>query len=100
MVSSRWVRCAAAIGLTASRDRLTGLGDRPSWAELIYFRKGGEVQLPATVEGNRVILSLPDRKVELLPQDIRKRVPGFWPGAEWGARCQQARAGGFATRYA
>src|SRR5262249_38573800 len=73
---------------------------RPSWAELIYFRKGGEVQLPATVTGNRVTLGLPDGTIELHPEDIRKRVPGFWPGAEWEARRRQARAEGFAARYA
>ena len=81
-------------------NRLTGLVDRPGRAELIYFRKGGEVQLPATVQGDRVILDLPDTRIELLPEDIRKRVPGFWPGAEWEARRRQAQPGGFAARFA
>ncbi len=47
-----------------------------------------------------MILSLPDTTIELLPEDIRKRLPGFWPEAEWAARRQQAQAGGFAARYA
>ena len=64
---------------------------RASRADLIYFRKGGEVQLPATVEGNRVVLAMPEGKVELLREDIVKLVPGFWPGAEWEARRREAR---------
>ncbi len=76
------------------------LMDRANGADLIYFRKGGDAQLPAKVEGNRVILAMPDGKVELLREDIVKRVPGFWPGTEWEARRREAVAGGFASRYA
>jgi hypothetical protein len=69
-------------------------------AELIYFRKGGEAQLPATIEGIRVILAMPDGKVELARDDIRKIVPGFWPATEWASRRLQGRAGGPEARFA
>ena len=61
-------------------------------ADLIYFRGGGDAQLPATVEGNRVVLGLPDGTLELrLREDIIKRVPGFWPAEEWDSRRREAR---------
>jgi hypothetical protein len=75
------------------------LVERTSRADLIYFRKGGDAQLPATVEGNRVVLAMPEGNIELFREDIVKRVPGFWPETEWEAR-REARAGGFAARYA
>ena len=71
-----------------------------SRADLIYFRKGGEAQLPASIEGNRVVLTMPDGKLEVFREDIVKLVPGFWPASEWEARRREARSGGFATRYA
>ena len=69
-------------------------------ADLIYFRGGGDAQLPATSEGNRVVLILPDGKLELHREDIVKRVPGFWPADEWESRRREARGAGFASRYA
>jgi hypothetical protein len=73
---------------------------RAARGDLLYFRGGGDAQLPATLEGNRVILSLPDGKLELLREDIVKRVPGFWPADEWDSRRREARGAGFAARYA
>jgi hypothetical protein len=73
---------------------------RAARGDLIYFRGGGDAQLPATVEGDRVILSLPDGRLELLREDIVKRVPGFWPPDEWESRRREARGAGFAARYA
>ena len=70
-----------------------GLVPRTCRSELIYFRKGGEAQLPATIEGNRVVLAMPDGKIELARDEIRKIVPGFWPATEWDTRRQTARAG-------
>jgi hypothetical protein len=99
-MDSRRGRRAAAWALLVMLSQLIGLVEESSRADLIYLRTGGELQVPAAVAGNRVILSLPDRKVDLLSEDIRQRVPGFWPGAEWEQRCRQARAGGFAARYA
>jgi hypothetical protein len=69
-------------------------------SELVYFRKGGEAQVPATINGSRVILAMPAGQIELARDDIRKIVPGFWPEAEWATRRGQARAAGFQARYA
>ena len=69
-------------------------------SELIYFHKGGEAQLPATIEGTRIVLSLPDGKVELSRDAIRKVVPGFWPASDWQTRRQRVRASGSDTRFA
>ena len=64
-------------------------------ADLIYFNKGSDAQLPATVEGNRVLVSMPDGEVELTRDNVRKIIPGFWPDAEWSARRRDALARGF-----
>ena len=69
-------------------------------ADLIFFRGGGDAQLPARSEGNKVVLLLPDGKLELHRDDIARRVPGFWPPEEWAQRRDQARGAGFAARYA
>ena len=50
-------------------------------ADLIYFNKGSDAQLPARVEGNRVLVSMPDGEVELTRDNVRKIIPGFWPDA-------------------
>jgi len=77
----------------------------PGWmsaaarAELLYFQKGGEVQAPAAIEGNRVIIELAERKYEFVREDFRKIVPGFSPQREWEARRQDAQSAGFAARY-
>jgi Protein of unknown function (DUF1570) len=79
----------------------TGLVAGPSArADLIYFRGGSDAQLPATSDGNRIVLILPDGKLELQREDIVKRVPGFWPADEWEARRREARGAGFGSRYA
>jgi hypothetical protein len=77
-----------------------GLAVRTCRSELIYFRKGGGAQLPATVDGSRVVLDMPDGKVELARDDIRRIVPGFWPDTEWEQRRQKARTAGFEARFA
>jgi len=69
-------------------------------ADLIYFRKGGEAQLPVRIDGKRVSLILPDGPIELLRDDFREIVPGFWPEAEWEVRYQKAKRTGFTARYA
>jgi hypothetical protein len=88
------------VGITLVLILDAALVVRASRAELIYFRKGGEAQLPARVEGDRVVLTTPDGRVELFREDIRELVLGFWPETEWEARRQQASAGGFGARYA
>jgi Protein of unknown function (DUF1570) len=69
-------------------------------ADLIYFRKGGEAQVPATAEDSRLLVAMPDGSVELSCENVRKLVPGFWPAAEWGERRRQAIAGGIDARFA
>jgi len=77
----------------------------PGWisvaarAELLYFQKGGEVQAPASIEGNRVVIELAEGKYEFLREDFRKIVPGFTPQREWDARRQEALSAGFTARY-
>ncbi len=68
--------------------------------ELVYFRKSGEAQLPAAIDGNRITLMLPDRKVELVRADFKKIVPGYWPEVEWKTRRDRARAAGSESRFA
>ncbi|MGZ3416029.1 MAG: hypothetical protein ACXVAT_19595, partial [Isosphaeraceae bacterium] len=68
-------------------------------AELLYFQKGGEVQAPASIEGNRVVIELAAGKYEFLREDFRKIVPGFTPQREWDARRQEAQSAGFTARY-
>lgn len=79
---------------------LLALGLKSARAELVYFRKGGEAQLPLKIDGKRIILSMPDGPVELLREDFRAIVPGFWPESEWEARRQKTRTMPFADRYA
>jgi hypothetical protein len=78
---------------------LLGQSPHAARADLIYFKKGGEVQAPARVEGTQVVLDLPEGKLEFLRDDIRKLVPGFWPAAEWNARLDQARSQGSEARH-
>ncbi len=87
-----WTTLVGCLGIVVT--------DRASRADLIYFRKGGEAQLPVKVERDRVVLAMPDGKVALLREDIVKLVPGFWPATEWESRRREASTGGFASRYA
>jgi len=76
-----------------------GLAIGAARAELIYFRKGGAAQVPATIEGKRVVLAMPEGKVELARDDFRKLVPGFWPASEWDARSRKSRELGVEARF-
>jgi Protein of unknown function (DUF1570) len=78
----------------------TGFVVRTCRSDLIYFRRGGDAQLPVTIEGVRVVLAMPDGRIALARDDVRQIVPGFWPATEWETRCQQARAGGSDARFA
>jgi hypothetical protein len=82
-----------SVGITA------GFAARPCRAELIYFRKGGEVQLPATVTGNRILLTMPDGPVDLARDSVAKLVPGFWPETEWTAKQKQSNGSRFEARF-
>ncbi len=69
-------------------------------ADLVYFRKGGDAQVPATIAGNRVVIAMPDAKVELSRENFRELVPGFWPANEWDERRRNALSGDFGARFA
>jgi hypothetical protein len=69
-------------------------------ADLIYFRGGGDVQLPATSDGDQIVLILPDGKLALHRDAMVKHVQGFWPPDEWESRRRAARGAGFAARSA
>jgi hypothetical protein len=76
------------------------LAPRSVRAELIYFRQGGEAQLPARIEGNLVVLTIPDGEIKLARADIRKMVRGFWPQTEWDTRRRTAGPASFEARLA
>ncbi len=69
-------------------------------AELVYFSQGGQVQLPATIEGAVVRLETPDGPRVFDQSDFRKIVPGYWPEKEWEARRRAALAGDAGARFA
>jgi Protein of unknown function (DUF1570) len=72
----------------------------PAHADLIYFRQGGDAQIPATIAGSRVLVSMPDGQVELSRDNVRTLIPGFWPEAEWPERRRQSMARDFPARFA
>ena len=55
----------------------TEFATRTCRSELIYFRKGGEAQLPARIDGTRIILSLPDGEFVLNREDVPSSCPDF-----------------------
>ncbi|MHC5541005.1 hypothetical protein ACYOEI_22515, partial [Singulisphaera rosea] len=61
--------------------------------ELVYFAKGGEAQIPATVQGDVVRLEVPTGFLEFSRREFRKIVPGHWPAYEWDARHRKALSG-------
>ncbi len=74
---------------------ITGLVTaRAARADLIYFRGGGDAQLPATSEGNRVVLILPDGKLELLREDIVEAGAGLLAGGRVGVAAARGAWGG------
>ena len=78
-------------------------GAERSSADLVYFKKGGQAQLPVHRDGDRVILDVVGHPVEFVADDFKKIVPGFDPPAEWPSRLDAARkgdaAGGFAAAW-
>jgi Protein of unknown function (DUF1570) len=76
-----------------------GLASRPGRSELIYFRKGGEAQLPARIEGIKVVLLMPEGEISLARDEVRKFVPGFWPRTEWDARRPTIGSSSFESRF-
>lgn len=70
-----------------------------SRAELVYFAKGGQAQVAATVEGERVIVNTPAGEFEFLKSDFKSIVPGNWPAREWESRKAAALAGNAQARF-
>ena len=62
-------------------------------------RRAERSRPPASIEGNHVVIELPEGKYEFLREDFRKLVPGFTPQREWDARRQEAQSAGFTARY-
>jgi hypothetical protein len=58
----------------------------PTLAELVYFARGGQVQLPATIEGDQVRLDTPDGPKSFPRADFAAIVPGHRLSDEWPAR--------------
>jgi hypothetical protein len=71
----------------------------PARADLLYFEKGGQVQAPAVVDGNRVVIELPGETIEFRREDFRKILPGFSPEREWESRRKPARSVALQGRY-
>jgi hypothetical protein len=90
-------RGTAALLLVIASRALAGGGAR---GELIYFRKGGEAQIPAAIEAKRAVVAMPTGNLELAREDIAKFVPGFWPATEWDQRRGKARTLGAEARFA
>ncbi len=66
----------------------------PSRADLLYFRRGGVVQLPCRRVGSRVIVQAPTGDVEFAADDVSRIVPGGDPAGEWPDRLATARKDG------
>ena len=63
-------------------------------AELVYFKRGGQAQLPATIEGEVVRLDTPDGP-RIFPRDDFLAIrPGHRPLEEWATRRDSARKDG------
>lgn len=54
--------------------------------DLIYFREGGRIQIPATSEKGSIVIRLGGERYEFAPEDVETRVPGQVPAEEWPAR--------------
>jgi hypothetical protein len=52
-------------------------------AELLYFSRGGAVQVPATVRDGTVIIDAPSGTVTFLESEFVKLVPGYNPERSW-----------------
>ena len=73
----------------------------PAFAELVYFTRGGQVQLPATVEGDQVRLETPTGPQVFPRSDFLAIVPGYRLEQEWAARRDAAlKAGTVEAKFA
>ncbi len=72
----------------------------PGRADLVYFLRGGKVQLPVTREGKRVFLEAPDGRVEFRDTDFAKIVSEDDPAIEWLRRDSDTQKAGPNERFA
>jgi Protein of unknown function (DUF1570) len=73
----------------------------PALADLVYFARGGQAQLPATVEGDLVGLDTPDGRLTFPRADFAAIVPEPRPIDDWSARRDVAtKDGGVDARFA
>lgn len=70
-----------------------------SVADWLRFRAGGDILLPAEIDGDSVRLAAPARTYEFQKSDFSRIVPGHWPEHEWPMRLEAARPGGARTLY-
>ncbi|AGA26864.1 Protein of unknown function (DUF1570) [Singulisphaera acidiphila DSM 18658] len=82
--------CVWGVGGLAARSSVR--------ADLVYFAKGAEAQVPVTTDGASIRIDIPGRSFEFLKDDFRAIVPGHWPEREWKAREAVALAGGAEAR--
>src|SRR5947209_5964345 len=68
-------------------------------ADLIFFKAGGQAQIPARTEGDTILVVAPDGAISFHLDDIRKRVAGHCPAEEWEARRTRALEGGARERF-
>ncbi len=87
------------IALVVTGMLLPGWRANVARGELLYFKKGGEVQAPASIAGDRVIIDLGGTKYEFLREDFRRILAGFTPEGEWGSRRRISALAGFTARY-
>jgi hypothetical protein len=90
---------ASRIMMAAMAAVGVGTGSPSAHAELLYFKAGGQAQLPATVDGQVVTVDTPGGKLVFQRDDFRKIVPGHWPPAEWPERRTQAFASDAQARF-
>ncbi len=69
-------------------------------AELIYFRGGGGVQIPARTNGDQVILKLSTGDATFHREDFRAIAAGFSPEIEWPKRLESTRGKEASMRFA
>lgn len=90
------VRSLATLGALAS-----ALAVGLARADLVYFARGGQAQVPATIEGDRVELDTPTGPKIFDRSDFVAIVPGDDPVRQWPERRARAiRDGGAETLFA
>ena len=84
----RWL--SLLVGAIRHPHRRAGGRRRPD----LFPRRGRGAAPGDRRRGTGWSSTLPDGKLELLREDIVKRVPGFWPADEWEARRREAQGAG------